>query len=492
MELQMISDGGVQYVLQAAVDPEEISAVDGEPVAISNFTITGTEVGFVAGIGGLSWSDFKVGYGGYYYQNAAVVDAEKCNSISSDDMMCWAATAANMLCYTGWRIAGATDEDGFFSVFVDHFQYGDRYGGNTYYGVGWFLAGTWVSAGEDGWDYPLAGAGDYYSTTFDRNNLRDYLSNTGITVSGFAEAQEKLAAGYGVGMSYGYYDQSGNRTGGHAITLWGLTCDTSLSVTDPNYYTGIIITDSDDDKYSYSDPLAAPDVLKVISITYDSTAGKYILDPAYVGSQKGILEQFTFLAPNPGFSPDVDDSVKIYSGSVENNIVLNNGGAMYIYSGGTANSTVLNNGGSMTICRGGSARDTTVNLGGRMTISSGGAAHDTVVVFGGRMTIASGGTAAGKLEIASWAIVSAYAGAIIDFTVAEQTVGGAALVNNWSRITDAGANYTITVKADQAFGTYALAGGAANFNKTITVKTADAELGTITVGETLTVGNTGY
>ena len=69
MELQMISDGGVQYVLQAAVDPEEISAVDGEPVAISNFTITGTEVGFVAGIGGLSWSDFKVGYGGYYYQN---------------------------------------------------------------------------------------------------------------------------------------------------------------------------------------------------------------------------------------------------------------------------------------------------------------------------------------------------------------------------------------------------------------------------------------
>lgn len=100
--------------------------IAGSSVVLSDFVISGYEIGFVAGIGNLSWSNFKSGYDGYYYQSSLVVDSEKCTGTSMDDQMCWAATAANMLYYAGWQI-DTGDEDDVFSVFMDEFLYGDLY-----------------------------------------------------------------------------------------------------------------------------------------------------------------------------------------------------------------------------------------------------------------------------------------------------------------------------------------------------------------------------
>ena len=60
-------------------------------------------------------------------------------------------------------------------------------------------------------------------------------------------------------------------------------------------------------------------------------------------------------------------------------------------------------------------------------------------------------------------------------------------IDDWEEI-----DFKVTVDASQAAGTYVLAGGAAGFNKTITVQTADNELGTLSVGGVLLAGGKSY
>ena len=89
-------------------------------VSSSNFLFSGSEWAFIAGISGLTRSSFSVGYDAFFYQDEIVIDAEKCNAISHDDKMCWAATDANMLYYTNWKWSSSATpmEDDFFSIFT--------------------------------------------------------------------------------------------------------------------------------------------------------------------------------------------------------------------------------------------------------------------------------------------------------------------------------------------------------------------------------------
>ena len=487
---QQVSNGGLQYVPQieeqyTALDSNEalinrnstinstghsaeintitVSAEENTTAgsaAFSIFAVSQTENAFIAGFEDLTWDTFSEGYDGYYFQHEDIIDAEKCTSITQDDMMCWAATASNMLYYTEWLLQDTTNEDEIFTVFVDNFREGKRYGGNAYYAVQWYFTGSYTPSGWSEWDKPYANTGDY----FDNITLSSYLSSKNATTSNFTLAVDKLQDGYAVGLSFGYYNTAGERTGGHAITLWGMTYDTSLSVTDPNYYTGIIVTDSDDDKGYYGDPLAAPDTLKIISITYDSSKKQYILDPDYAGNNC-IVETLHFLAPNPGFTPNaepVDSAVKIYnssevvsrtksvadktlassgehlmrisSGGTADNTTINAGGSlyissagradntqiyksgrMYISSGGTANSTTINSGGSMYISSGGTANSTTAN--GSIFIFSGGTANSTTVNSGGRMYISSGGTANSTTVNSNGSMYISGGGTAIDTTI---------------------------------------------------------------------------
>ena len=76
-------------------------------------------------------------------------------------------------------------------------------------------------------------------------------------------------------------------------------------------------------------------------------------------------------------------------------------------------------------------------------------------------------------------------GAVIDFTVAEQTDKDTPLIDRYDYISGAGdATYTLTVAAPQAGGRYVLAEHAGNFNSDITVTTVSGdEIGTLTVGD---------
>ena len=171
---------------------------------------------------------------------------------------------------------------------------------------------------------------------------------------------------------------------------------------------------------------------------------------------------------------------------------VNKGGMIYISSGGTARYIHVYGNGGLWICSGGVANEITVTSDGDVGIDKGGMGKNLYLKEGAQLSINYGGKAGGHMDIEWGASFYAYQESIIDFTVSEQYVGGEALISNWSCITDYGANYTITVKADQASGTYILADGASGFNKTITVNTTESKLGTISVGRTLTVGDVSY
>ncbi|MBE6368130.1 MAG: hypothetical protein E7052_09530, partial [Lentisphaerae bacterium] len=234
-------------------------------------------------------------------------------------------------------------------------------------------------------------------------------------------------------------------------------------------------------------------------------------------------------------------SMSISSGGVANSTTVNYGGSLYISSGGVANSTTVNGRGvgrmgHLSISSGGVANSTTVNSHGSMHISSGGTATaiienggyvevaeganvtftpntirglvlgsvdsatlhsgtvatSTTVNYGGKLYIFSGGKHTGELDILSGGVVSAYAGAIVEFDISNRTAESAALINDLSLISGT-PDYTITVTADQAYGNYKLAQGAGSFNSSITVVCNGNNSGTVTVnGEALVYNNTVY
>jgi autotransporter passenger strand-loop-strand repeat protein len=175
---------------------------------------------------------------------------------------------------------------------------------------------------------------------------------------------------------------------------------------------------------------------------------------------------------------------------VASDTTMNSGAKMYI-KGGVASDTTMNDGATMTIYDG-VASATTISSGATMNIS-GGVASDTTI-SGGGMYVFDGGTAKGTMEIASDATVSAYSGATIDFTVAEQVDKNAALINHYDYIKgSADATFTLTVKVNQASGQYALADYAQSFTSTITARTpAGDTLGTISLDGNLASGYNNY
>ena len=154
----------------------------------------------------------------------------------------------------------------------------------------------------------------------------------------------------------------------------------------------------------------------------------------------------------------------IYIGGNVTSTTVNAGGSIDI--DGRATSTVVNSGGNMEL-DGGSATVTTVNSGGIMLIYNG-SATATTVNSGGRMYVSSGYV--NGLQIAQGGQVILNRASRLDFRIADQLPYADVLVNDWSLIVDEGASYTITVGQNQWNGVYQLAGGAANFNKDITIK----------------------
>ena len=241
----------------------------------------------------------------------------------------------------------------------------------------------------------------------------------------------------------------------------------------------------------------------------------------------------------------VTGSADLYDGQTANSTTINSGGNMRVYEGGSANSTTINSGGRMNVNEGGSANNTTVNDGGYMgvddgyatnttvkaggymgvddgyvtntTVKSGGrmyvnwdssatnttvqaggcmnvnygSANSTTVQAGGGMTVFFDGSAT-KLQIERGATVVFEEHSTLDFRISDRHPAHSILVNDWSLITDNGASYTITVAQDQWNGVYQLAGGAENFNKNISIRNDNGDLGTFVGGSGVIHGINDY
>ena len=167
-----------------------------------------------------------------------------------------------------------------------------------------------------------------------------------------------------------------------------------------------------------------------------------------------------------------------------------------VHSGTTARIITLEHLGLLRVFSGGRVVAVTVSSGGDLYLS-GGFASGTTVSAGGSVCVSSGATVAGQTYIEDGARIRAYDGSILDFNLAHTNLTSALtkpIVNDLTRI-DGTPIYAITVSASPEYGTYMLAGGAAGFDKTITVKsdsTGEA-LGTLAVGGgTTTIGGVDY
>ena len=163
----------------------------------------------------------------------------------------------------------------------------------------------------------------------------------------------------------------------------------------------------------------------------------------------------------------------------------------YIISSGESSDGIILENDTMTISSGGTANSPTVNNGGSLLVSSGGTADGITVNAGGAIYVSSGGKLTGKMKLEAGATVSAYGDAVLDFDL-RQASADEALVNDLSVVKGAPV-FTLTVDGSQKEGTYKLAGGAAGFDGTITVKnTYGADLGTLTLGEKVFIGKDAY
>ena len=169
-------------------------------------------------------------YGGTYH------DAEKSPSIPDDDSkMCWAASAANILAWTGWGYPSGEsfhNEDDIFKYFQDHWT---NVGGNPYFGLDWWFDGVNDSQGVAGWSQVDDEGGGFWTDK--------YFSNYYLSSNSVSEAMNNIALltvnGYGTTLGV----INGNT--GHAITAWGFDYDYN-DATDTLSYDGIWVTDSDD------------------------------------------------------------------------------------------------------------------------------------------------------------------------------------------------------------------------------------------------------
>ncbi len=218
-------------------------------------------------------------------------DAEKKPSVPDDELLCWAATASNVLNWTGWGIVDdMTTAKQDFTYFINHWT--DE-GSFMEYGWHWWFDGTEPT--PDDYSYGMGAfvnvpGGDFYSG----ENFEDYYHESWDETSSLQTIDEYLHNGYGVGLAiYSDYGLA------HAITCWGFNYDPA----NPSDYKGIWVTDSDDDM----DMENAPDRLRYYEVDYHNGAwffdNIYGYSNVYIGCVQGLERNSAF------FEPEIDVEV---------------------------------------------------------------------------------------------------------------------------------------------------------------------------------------
>lgn len=202
-------------------------------------------------------------YYGYEQWGGMWSDANKTLSNQNDDLMCWAATAANVLAWGGWTIPSSNTASSIFQNFQDHWT--DQ-ASLMNYGWSWWLNGTPPPNGQGGSQVDVSGGGNY----FPNKTFSNYFSES-WGGNAMAHIDSYLRAGKGVGLAI--YPING--PGGHAITAWGFEYNPGYTSSDyAHYYTGVWVTDSDD--YLWGDK-----GLKMLNVSWTGT--KWALENDYNG-----------------------------------------------------------------------------------------------------------------------------------------------------------------------------------------------------------------
>ncbi len=204
---------------------------------------------------------------------------------------------------------------------------------------------------------------------------------------------------------------------------------------------------------------------------------------------------------------NLNGTATVYAGGSASDVTVSDGGR-FLVSGGFAQDVNVLSGGN-TVLSGGSANNAAVASDGFLTVSSGGTASGvevngwTTVMSGGVidnvavnpegwLVVSSGGKLTGQMTFAEGASVNVYGNAVLDFDISALVPGADVRVNDLSLV-HGSPEFTLTVSGSQEHGDYTLAGGAAGFNKTISVVSEELEpLGTLTVGQITDIGGTNY
>lgn len=236
----------------------------------------------------------KLEYRYFNITNIDFIDTEKTGS--SDSMLCWAASCADILQYTGWgSAAGFSDADDIFEAYIRAF---DDVGGNAYYGWQWFFSGYNAKQEVSGWAHIDDGT---YSTF--KGWLPAYSPENVTTLydvkhdwSPIDDTFASLREGGGVSILLGWYGDYG-RNGGHAISLWGYVLNNAASGKDK--YEALIISDSDSDIYS-ADRRDAPNKYRLLEMEPYSGNNMDSFKLDYSNYSSGVLENFVILHPCSG------------------------------------------------------------------------------------------------------------------------------------------------------------------------------------------------
>lgn len=187
------------------------------------------------------------------------------NMSYEDDLMCWAAAACNVLEWSGWGLVDSFwTADEMFDEFKDYWY--DK-GGSPVAAWHWWFDGT--DPGLPDKDVP--GGGDYWGS-YSFGSYIVYESNLSLMLP---KIDEWLGLGYCVAI--GIKPSTG--IGGHYITCWGFNYNTSVDkgLHPDDYYLGIWLTDSDDNK-DVSPP--APNALRYYEVDWNGTHWSM---PSYYG-----------------------------------------------------------------------------------------------------------------------------------------------------------------------------------------------------------------
>jgi hypothetical protein len=184
------------------------------------------------------------------------------NPGEEDDLLCWAATDANMLEYTGWGFTNGMDTP---DEFLDYYENHTTDQGSTIeYGLTWWFNGDLQCPGE-GWSSEDVQGGAFWPANDPTGPIHISTDKTRSLYYIESDLATNRACGIGIDEIAG--------DGGHAITVWGITIDPDKEVTDPARYMGVWVSDSD----SHKGTLGAEDVLRYYNVTYDGTNGYWYM-----------------------------------------------------------------------------------------------------------------------------------------------------------------------------------------------------------------------